>query len=98
VVRITPLDNQQRREELAQLAGGQSTSETDKNLDAVAYAFADSLLTQAANLRQARSADSNGSTAEPKSAEPKSIVEPNAASEAKPAAEPKAKAKPRSRK
>jgi DNA repair protein RecN (Recombination protein N) len=98
VVRITPLDNQQRREELAQLAGGQSTSETDKNLDAVAYAFADSLLTQAANLRQARSADSNGSTAEPKPTEPKSIVEPNAASEAKPAAEPKAKAKPRSRK
>ncbi|HEY9656403.1 MAG TPA: DNA repair protein RecN, partial [Crinalium sp.] len=87
VVRVTPLDNQQRREELAQLAGGQSTSETDQNQDAVAYAFADSLLTQAANLRQARSTNSNGSTAEPKP-----VTEP------KPAAEPKAKAKTRSRK
>jgi DNA repair protein RecN (Recombination protein N) len=92
VVRITPLDNQQRREELAQLAGGQSTAEADKNQDAVAYAFADSLLTQAANLRQARSADSNGSVADPKPTEPK------AAPESKPAAEPKAKAKTRSRK
>jgi DNA repair protein RecN (Recombination protein N) len=44
VVRITPLNNQQRREELAQLAGGDSVQE--------AIAFADSLLTQAANLRQ----------------------------------------------
>ncbi|CAA9341705.1 DNA repair protein RecN [uncultured Leptolyngbya sp.] len=87
VVRVTPLDNQQRREELAQLAGGQSTSETDQNQDAVAYAFADSLLTQAANLRQARSTNSNGSTAEPKP-----VAEP------KPAVEPKAKAKTRSRK
>ena len=98
VVRVTPLDNQQRREELAQLAGGQSTSEADKNQDAVAYAFADSLLTQAANLRQARSADSNGSVADPKPTEPKAIVEPKAAPESKPAAAPKAKAKTRSRK
>ncbi|XHX80073.1 MAG: DNA repair protein RecN [Stenomitos frigidus ULC029] len=105
VVRITPLDNQQRREELAQLAGGQSTSETDKDLDAVAYAFADSLLTQAANLRQARSTDSNGSTAEPKPiVEPKATSEPKTAPESKPVAEskatvePKAKAKTRSRK
>ncbi|HEY9894717.1 MAG TPA: DNA repair protein RecN [Candidatus Sericytochromatia bacterium] len=93
VVRVTPLDNQQRREELAQLAGGQSTSETDKNQDAVAYAFADSLLTQAANLRQARSTDSNGSTAEPKP-----VTEPKPATKLKAAAEPKAKAKTRSRK
>jgi DNA repair protein RecN (Recombination protein N) len=93
VVRVTPLDNQQRREELAQLAGGQSTSEADKNQDAVAYAFADSLLTQAANLRQARSTDSNGSTAEPKP-----VTEPKPATKLKAAAEPKAKAKTRSRK
>lgn len=56
VVRVAPLDPQQRREELAQLAGGQSDQE--------AIAFADSLLTQAANLRQGQiqgqSVNSNG--------------------------------------
>ncbi len=57
VVRVTPLDSQQRRQELAQLAGGQSTQEASDGLDAAAFAFADSLLTQAANLRQARSPD-----------------------------------------
>ncbi|MGA7937050.1 MAG: DNA repair protein RecN [Kovacikia sp.] len=49
VVRIMPLDNEQRREELAQLAGGQSAQE--------AIAFAESLLTQAASLRQMHSDD-----------------------------------------
>ncbi|WP_315790776.1 DNA repair protein RecN [Fischerella sp. JS2] len=45
VVRITTLDNlSKRREELAQLAGGKSAQE--------AIAFAESLLTQAANHRQ----------------------------------------------
>lgn len=45
VVRVNKLDNHStRREELAQLAGGQSAQE--------AIAFADSLLTQAANKRQ----------------------------------------------
>ncbi|MBD2774017.1 DNA repair protein RecN [Iningainema tapete] len=45
VVRVTTLDNlTKRREELAQLAGGKSAQE--------AIAFADSLLTQAANHRQ----------------------------------------------
>jgi DNA repair protein RecN (Recombination protein N) len=45
VVRVSLLDNHlTRREELAQLAGGQSAQE--------AIAFADSLLTQAANRRQ----------------------------------------------
>jgi DNA repair protein RecN (Recombination protein N) len=44
VVRVTTLDPNQRREELAQLAGGRSAQE--------AIAFADSLLTQAATLRQ----------------------------------------------
>ncbi len=45
VVRITTLDNlTKRREELAQLAGGKSAQE--------AIAFAESLLTQAANHRQ----------------------------------------------
>jgi DNA repair protein RecN (Recombination protein N) len=44
VVRVTSLASDQRREELAQLAGGQSGHET--------IAFADSLLAQAATLRQ----------------------------------------------
>jgi len=43
VVRVMPLNEHQRREELAQLAGGQSDQE--------AIAFADSLLVQAANTR-----------------------------------------------
>jgi hypothetical protein len=43
-VRVNALDEEQRREELAQLAGGQSAQET--------IAFADSLLAQAASLRQ----------------------------------------------
>ncbi|MEB3359203.1 MAG: DNA repair protein RecN [Synechococcales bacterium] len=43
VVRVAPLTEQQRREELAQLAGGKSDQE--------AIAFAESLLTQAANTR-----------------------------------------------
>jgi len=66
VVRVSPLDSQQRREELAQLAGGQSASEASNTIDTVAYAFADSLLTQAANLRQARSLDTLPAAAEPK--------------------------------
>lgn len=44
VIRVHPLDPNQRREELAQLTGGQSRTE--------AIAFAESLLTQAAHLRQ----------------------------------------------
>ena len=44
VVRVTPLDEAMRRDELAQLAGGQSHQE--------ALSFADSLLTQAKKLRQ----------------------------------------------
>jgi DNA repair protein RecN (Recombination protein N) len=49
VVRVAPLSNDQRREELAQLAGGQTAQE--------AIAFADALLNQAANLRQGYDAD-----------------------------------------
>jgi len=45
VVRVMPLDQQQRREELAQLAGGKSDQE--------AIAFAESLLNQARQARQA---------------------------------------------
>ncbi|MEO0409970.1 MAG: DNA repair protein RecN, partial [Cyanobacteria bacterium P01_A01_bin.135] len=45
VVRVMPLDQQQRREELAQLAGGKSDQE--------AIAFAESLLNQADKTRQA---------------------------------------------
>ncbi|HIK51802.1 MAG TPA: DNA repair protein RecN [Oscillatoriales cyanobacterium M59_W2019_021] len=44
IVRVTPLNPQQRREELAQLAGGQSARE--------AIAFADSLLARADSRRQ----------------------------------------------
>lgn len=44
VVRVSVLNNTQRKEELAQLAGGHSASD--------AIAFAESLLTQAANRRQ----------------------------------------------
>jgi DNA repair protein RecN (Recombination protein N) len=46
VVRVVLLNEQQRREELAQIAGGKSDQE--------AIAFADSLLTQAANARIAQ--------------------------------------------
>ncbi len=45
VVRVMPLDQEQRREELAQLAGGKSDQE--------AIAFAESLLNQADKTRQA---------------------------------------------
>ena len=45
IVKVTPLDAQSRRDELAQLAGGRSHSE--------AIAFADSLLVQAETIRQA---------------------------------------------
>ncbi|HEY9889604.1 MAG TPA: hypothetical protein V6D02_14460, partial [Candidatus Obscuribacterales bacterium] len=44
VVRVVPLDEQMRREELAQLAGGQTHQE--------ALSFADALLKQAQGLRQ----------------------------------------------
>ncbi|MGI0487987.1 DNA repair protein RecN [Pantanalinema rosaneae CENA516] len=59
VVRITPLDPEQRREELAQLAGGQSDT-VAHTTDAAAYAFAESLLTQAAVLRQGQTETPNG--------------------------------------
>lgn len=50
VVRVSQLDDQQRREELAQLASGQSARE--------AIAFAESLLVQADHLRQDSQLDS----------------------------------------
>lgn len=46
IVKVTPLDAESRRDELAQLAGGKSHSE--------AIAFADALLQQAETIRQAR--------------------------------------------
>ena len=52
VVRVIPLDERQRREELAQLAGGKS--------DQDAIAFADSLLAQAATARLAQMPVSSG--------------------------------------
>lgn len=61
VVRVAALDNQQRREELAQLAGGQTAQE--------AIAFAESLLNQAANTRLTHATSPlNSNTSSPKSA------------------------------
>ena len=55
VVRVTVLGNErQRLEELAQLAGGQSAEE--------AIAFAESLLTRAANVRQTQQLPKNKTT------------------------------------
>lgn len=59
VVRVIPLDEMQRREELAQLAGGKSDQE--------AIAFAESLLIQAANARSQNLPSQNGSTKAAKS-------------------------------
>ncbi|MBL1177330.1 DNA repair protein RecN [Pantanalinema sp. GBBB05] len=59
VVRITSLNPEQRREELAQLAGGQSDA-IAHTTDAAAYAFAESLLAQAAALRQGQADATNG--------------------------------------
>ncbi len=47
VVRVAPLDNDERREELAQLAGGPTAQE--------AITFADALLSQANTIRESRS-------------------------------------------
>lgn len=63
VVRVTPLDVEQRRGELAQLASGQVDSESTTT--EAAFAFADSLLAQAATLRQGVSGNGNGTTAAP---------------------------------
>ncbi|MDX2240886.1 MAG: DNA repair protein RecN [Leptolyngbyaceae cyanobacterium bins.302] len=52
VVRVIPLTNEQRKQELAMLAGGQLAQEASNPTDAAAYAFAESLLTQAESLRQ----------------------------------------------
>ncbi len=52
VVRVSALDRQQRREELAQLAGGQSSDSTNGSSEDAASAFAESLLAQAASLRE----------------------------------------------
>jgi DNA repair protein RecN (Recombination protein N) len=51
VVRVNALDAQARKDELAQLAGGQSAA-ANGTADAAAYAFAESLLAQAATLRE----------------------------------------------
>ncbi|MEX0269137.1 DNA repair protein RecN [Leptolyngbyaceae cyanobacterium UHCC 1019] len=55
VVRITSLSNEDRKQELAQLAGGQSAQEV--------IAFAESLLTQAAVIRQAQTGKEGGAIA-----------------------------------
>jgi DNA repair protein RecN (Recombination protein N) len=52
VVRVSPLDEQQRREELAQLASGQVGSTENASTEAAAFAFAESLLAQATSVRQ----------------------------------------------
>jgi len=52
VVRVMTLTSEQRKQELAMLAGGQLAQESNNATDAAAYAFAESLLTQAENLRR----------------------------------------------
>ena len=59
VVRVQPLDSEQRRQELAQLASGQVGSTENTTTEAAAFAFAESLLAQAESLRQN---SSNGKT------------------------------------
>jgi DNA repair protein RecN (Recombination protein N) len=61
VVRVNPLDSDQRRQELAQLASGQVGSNENTTTEAAAYAFAESLLAQAASLRQTHLTNGNGS-------------------------------------
>lgn len=69
IVRVHPLDQNQRRQELAQLASGQVGSIENAPTEAAALAFADSLLAQASSLRET---GSNGATApEAKEAKPK---------------------------
>jgi DNA repair protein RecN (Recombination protein N) len=62
VVRVASLSNEQRKQELAQLAGGESPE---------VLAFAESLLNQAASLRQAHLATSSPFTLNPPAAVPK---------------------------
>lgn len=57
IVKVNALDREQRRQELAQLASGQVGSTENATTEAAAIAFADSLLAQAASLR-------NGGTVE----------------------------------
>ncbi|MDX2228762.1 MAG: DNA repair protein RecN [Leptolyngbyaceae cyanobacterium bins.349] len=56
VVRVTALTSEQRKQELAMLAGGQLAQEASSPTDAAAYAFAESLLAQAESLRQSPTA------------------------------------------
>ncbi len=81
VVRVFPLTLEQRKQELAMLAGGQLAQESSNATDAAAYTFAESLLTQAENLRQ-----------HPTAIAPTPIDAPPP-----PAAEPVAKSKARSK-
>jgi DNA repair protein RecN (Recombination protein N) len=73
VVRVSPLDRQQRQQELAQLAGGQSNGTNDSSTDVAAYAFAESLLAQAATLRETPSSSMNSKveSESPAQSEPK---------------------------
>lgn len=64
VVRVHPLNAEQRRQELAQLASGQVGSHENATTEAAAMAFAESLLAQAASLRETAS---NGKTESDKS-------------------------------
>ncbi len=52
IVQVRPLDREQRRQELAQLASGQVGSTENATTEAAAVAFADSLLAQAKTLRE----------------------------------------------
>ncbi len=65
VVRVSALDRQQRREELAQLAGGHSSDSTSGSSEDAASVFAESLLAQAASLRETRLVQVDNPTPEP---------------------------------
>ncbi|KAM3102163.1 DNA repair protein RecN [Phormidesmis sp. 146-12] len=73
VVRVNQLDRQQRQQELAQLAGGQSNGDHNGSTDGAAYAFAESLLAQAATLRETPSVsvNSEAQSEQPAKSEPK---------------------------
>ena len=65
IVRVNSLNQEQRRQELAQLASGQVGS-SENATEAAAIAFADSLLAQAASLQQGTAGTESAIVQEPK--------------------------------
>lgn len=65
VVKVTSLDDQQRRQELAEIAGGQTTQQ--------ALTFVDSLLHQAGQVRQSYAHTNGNDTTKPKKAKKRAL-------------------------